>query len=298
MRRQPTSGPLRARGRTLARVDREDDPHAQGGRRARRASRPRRSSAGRETGVIPEHERHGRDWTAGGGRARADRRPPARARAHASSRSARPASEGRLAYGFIEELFPDEREHAHARGGRRGDRPRAGADRALLDQHRAAARQALEHLTDEDVQALQYVASVLAAGFPLVAFLQLCARVRPGAVADRRRRGAPVPPLRARAADARGRARPRDGRGDGAPGARPAAARLAAHGLRPPALPPALRRAGRGRATWRWSWRTSIGPRPRARGDRLRRPGRLHALHRGGGRGGGAVVRRALRRGA
>ena len=36
---------------------------------------------------------------------------------------------------------------------------------------------------------------------------------------------------------------------------------------------------------------------PRAGGDRLRRPRRLHALHRGGGRGGGALVRRALHRG-
>lgn len=31
----------------------------------------------------------------------------------------------------------------------------------------------LERLTDDDVQALNYAASVLAAGFPLVAFLQL-----------------------------------------------------------------------------------------------------------------------------
>jgi adenylate cyclase len=32
----------------------------------------------------------------------------------------------------------------------------------------------LESLTDEDLEALRYVSSVLAAGFPLVAFLQLC----------------------------------------------------------------------------------------------------------------------------
>ena len=36
--------------------------------------------------------------------------------------------------------------------------------------------------------------------------------------------------------------------------------------------------------------RRATRPRPRARRDRLRRPRRLHALHRGGGRGGGAVV--------
>ena len=38
------------------------------------------------------------------------------------------------------------------------------------------------------------------------------------------------------------------------------------------------------------------GPRPRARGDRVRGPRRLHALHRGGGRGGGVLVGRALHR--
>src|ERR671920_1063775 len=32
----------------------------------------------------------------------------------------------------------------------------------------------LDELTDEDVQALHYVSAVIAAGFPLVAFLQLC----------------------------------------------------------------------------------------------------------------------------
>ena len=122
-------------------------------------------------------------------------------------------------------------------------------------------------------------------------------RVRPGALPDRRRRGAPLPPLRARAADARGGAGARDGRGDGGAGARPAAALLAAHGLRAPALPPALRGAGRGRSHGDGHGGRGRGPRAGARGDRLRRPGRLHALHRGGGRGGGALVGRALRGG-
>ncbi len=141
---------------------------------------------------------------------------------------------------------PTSRATIHVRrGGRRG-RARAGADRADLVALGCPAP--ARDLTEEDVQALRYVASVLDAGFPLVAFLQLAARLRAGAGADRRRRDPPLPHLRARAAHARGRARPPDGRGDGEPGARPAAARLADHGLHPPALPPALRGAGRGRA--------------------------------------------------
>ena len=58
------------------------------------------------------------------------------------------------------------------------------------------------------------------------------ARLRPGDVADRRRRGPALPPLRPRAADARRRPGLGDGRGDGGPRARDPAAGLADHGPR------------------------------------------------------------------
>ena len=217
-----------------------------------------------------------------------------RERGHSLEQIRRAGREGRLAYGFIEDLFPDDREHRtldevaeetglepalieriwtslglSAPGARAADAGgRAGA--AL---HRLGARR----------------------GLPARRLPPAHARVRADAVADRRRRDAPVPPLRARAADARRRPRPPDGRGDGAPRARPAAARLADHGLRPPALPPALRRAGRGRPHGDRP-RGRRRARPREGGGRVRRPRRLHALHRGGGRGGGALLRRALHR--
>jgi adenylate cyclase len=66
----------------------------------------------------------------------------------------------------------------------RGERPQSledaaeatGLEPALIERFTSTIglpRGTIENMTDEDVQALQYVASVLGAGFPLVAFLQL-----------------------------------------------------------------------------------------------------------------------------
>ena len=80
--------------------------------------------------------------------------------------------QGRLAYGFIEELFPTEpTEHSLDEAAEA-----TGLEPALIERFWTAIGlpgTQLETLTDEDVQALQYVASVLGAGFPLVAFLQI-----------------------------------------------------------------------------------------------------------------------------
>ncbi len=217
-----------------------------------------------------------------------------RERGHSLELIREASKQGRLAYGFVEELFPTDREAHGARRGRRGDGPRARPHRALHREHRPPGADARAH--DRRGRARAPVRGRRARrGLPARRLPPALPRLRPGAVADRGRRGAPVPHLRARAADARGRARARDGRGDGAPRARPAAAGLAAHGLRAPALPAPLPRAGRGRPHGDGARRP--GARPAAGGDRLRGPGRLHALHRGGGRGGGAVLRRAVRRG-
>jgi adenylate cyclase len=124
-----------------------------------------------QSGLIPEVDGSG-EWTAA---AAAHARIVARLRERGHSLDAiREASkEGRLAYGFVEELFPQDREPRDL-----DDAAEAtGLEPELIKRFWTGIglpAQALENITDEDVQALQYVASVLAAGFPLVAFLQLC----------------------------------------------------------------------------------------------------------------------------
>jgi adenylate cyclase len=124
-----------------------------------------------QTGLIPEVGSRGR-WT---GAAVAHARIVARLRERGHSLDAiREASkEGRLAYGFVEELFPQDREPQDL-----DDAADAtGLEPELIKRFWTGIglpTESLDSLTDEDIQALQYVASVLAAGFPLVAFLQLC----------------------------------------------------------------------------------------------------------------------------
>ena len=124
-----------------------------------------------ETGVIPDVTGKKPRWTpAAVAHARIVAR--LRERGHTLEQIRKAGREGRLAYGFIEDLFPEERE------------PRSldevaeeiGLEPALITRiwtTLGLSAQALERLTPEDVQALRYVASVLDAGFPLVAFLQL-----------------------------------------------------------------------------------------------------------------------------
>lgn len=123
-----------------------------------------------ETGVIPE-QAAGDGWT---GPAVAHARIVARLRSRGHSLDAiREATrEGRLSYGFIEDVFP------HAKTGRPLDEvaEETGLEPALIERLWSGIglpSQELDRLTDEDVQALHYIASVLSAGFPLIAFLQL-----------------------------------------------------------------------------------------------------------------------------
>ena len=78
--------------------------------------------------------------------------------------------DGRLAFGYVDELFPPRR-HVTLAEVARGDGARAGADRAHVE--RGAAAWKLDRLDDDDLEALRYMAAVLTAGFPLVAFLQV-----------------------------------------------------------------------------------------------------------------------------
>ena len=124
-----------------------------------------------ETGVIPGQKSPNDGWSpAAVSHARMVSR--LRARGHSLQQIRQASKEGRLAYGFLEELFPDT--------GRRYTLKQVSEDtglaEALLERMWVSvgfARSDLESVSEEDMQALRYIASVLDAGFPLVAFLQL-----------------------------------------------------------------------------------------------------------------------------
>jgi adenylate cyclase len=79
---------------------------------------------------------------------------------------------GRLAYGYLEDLFPPPaRTRTLAEAAEE-----TGLEPALIERIWTAAgfsAESLERIGEEDVQLLRYMAAVLEAGFPLVAFLQL-----------------------------------------------------------------------------------------------------------------------------
>ena len=125
-----------------------------------------------ETGVVPGGRRATRNgWTpAAAAHARLVAR--LRERGHSLEEIRRATKEGRLAQGLLEELYP------------RGERhwtlddaaEETGLERDLIERIWASfglPDSMLERLSDDDVQALRYAGSVLEAGFPLVAFLQL-----------------------------------------------------------------------------------------------------------------------------
>jgi adenylate cyclase len=122
-------------------------------------------------GLIPEVDGSGEWTTAAVAHARIVAR--LRERGHKLEHIREAGKQGRLAYGYIEELFggePPRRSLAEAAKD-------TGLEPALIERFWASLglpAAELEELTDEDVEALNYVSSVLGAGFPLVAFLQLC----------------------------------------------------------------------------------------------------------------------------
>src|SRR3954453_2946206 len=125
-----------------------------------------------DQGVIPDGKKVTSDgWTpAAAAHARTVAR--LRERGHSLDEIKLAADEGKLAYGLLEDLFPP------------GDRvytlddaaEETGLEPELIERiwlSMGFSKHELDALTDEDMQALRWVASVLAAGFPLVAFLQL-----------------------------------------------------------------------------------------------------------------------------
>ena len=96
-----------------------------------------------------------------------------RERGHSLNDIREAADRGLLAFGAVEELLPvGEAETTLADAARE-----TGLEPALIEriyQSLGFHAGALEHVTEDDVQFLRYAAAVLAAGFPLVAYLQLC----------------------------------------------------------------------------------------------------------------------------
>jgi adenylate cyclase len=122
-------------------------------------------------GVIPEVDGTGEWTTAAVAHARIVAR--LRERGHKLEQIKKAGTEGRLAYGYIEEML----------GGDAPTRPLKEVAKltelepALIERFwnsLGLPANAIDELNDEDIQALHYVAAVLGAGFPLVAFLQLC----------------------------------------------------------------------------------------------------------------------------
>ena len=119
-------------------------------------------------GVIPQYDGH---WTpAAAAHARIVAR--LRQRGHTLEEIRRAGDGGLLAFAYIEDLFPP------VQGGYTlADAAReCGLEEALIERIYATVGfnvHALERITEDDLQLLRYIAAVLAAGFPLVALLQL-----------------------------------------------------------------------------------------------------------------------------
>jgi adenylate cyclase len=95
-----------------------------------------------------------------------------RARGHSMDEIREASRTGRLAYGFMEDLFPP-REPTYSLD---EAAERSGLEPALLERIWSAVgfpAPGIDEITEEDVQLLRYIAAALQAGFPLVAFLQL-----------------------------------------------------------------------------------------------------------------------------
>ena len=177
----------------------------------------------------------------------------------------------------------------------------SGLEPALLERIWTAVgfrRRRASEITEEDLQLLRYIAAALRRRLPARRVPPARARLRPGAGADRRRRGAALPPLRPRAADARRRrhlemAEEMEGL---ARELLPLASPIMDH-VHQRFLQHFLDQDIVGHMELEVDAGERARPRPPARGDRVRRPRRLHAADRGGGGGGGGRHHRALRRG-
>jgi adenylate cyclase len=121
-----------------------------------------------KAGVIPV--KGGRWTTAAAAQARVVSR--LRERGHSLAELRRAVREGRLAFGYVEDLFPGRERNLNR--GEAADR--TGLEEALIERMMSllGTPTALEGtLNDQDVVAMELIGDVLKAGFPLVALLQL-----------------------------------------------------------------------------------------------------------------------------
>ncbi len=96
-----------------------------------------------------------------------------RDRGHSLAEIRRATEEGRLAFGYVEELFGDEDERRYTFAEAAQE---TGLEAALIERVMGTLGISPVHvqaLTEDDLQLLRYVAAVLDAGLPLVAMLQL-----------------------------------------------------------------------------------------------------------------------------
>jgi adenylate cyclase len=122
-------------------------------------------------GVIPEVDGTGEWTTAAVAHARIVAR--LRDRGHKLEDIKEAGAQGRLAYGYIEEMFSEDQPvRSLEEAAKLTELEPALIERFLTSL--GLPTSTLDQLGDEDIQALHYVSAVLGAGFPLVAFLQLC----------------------------------------------------------------------------------------------------------------------------
>ena len=120
-------------------------------------------------GLVP-HARDGRWTPAAVAQARIVAR--LRERGHSLDEIRRAMRSGRLAFGFVEEMLPaHEGTHTLEEAAAETGLEPALIERLFLSMGFNA--DALEQISDEDLELLRHVAAVLSAGFPLVALLQL-----------------------------------------------------------------------------------------------------------------------------
>ena len=135
---------------------------------ARAGVRPATLRRWAQQGVIPQYDG---DWT-----------PPAiaharvvarmRERGHSLRSIRRATEEGRLAFSYVEELFPE----AEATYSLRQAATETGLEPGLIERiltTLGVGQAQVAAISEDELQLLRYVAAVLAAGLPLVAMLQL-----------------------------------------------------------------------------------------------------------------------------
>jgi adenylate cyclase len=121
-----------------------------------------------KAGLIPQYSG---EWT-GAAVSQARIIARLRARGHALEAIRAASDSGRLAFGYIEELLPAH----HPRYTLKQAARETGLEPALIERINTSmgfGSAAIEQISEEDMQLLRHASAVLAAGFPLVAFLQL-----------------------------------------------------------------------------------------------------------------------------